>query len=85
MGITAIVSGGSSTELSLLSSVGMGLGSLFAAVALVFLLGYLDLFTAASWRDRQQQKALVAGIIPLLVVFVGIVLFQAMLVLSGAS
>ena len=80
MGLTAIVSG-SSSDISMVVPVGMGIGSLFASVALAFLLGYLDLFDAASREDKSQKMTLVATILPLTVTFAAIVLYQAMQVL----
>lgn len=80
MGLTAIVSG-SSSGISMVVPIGMGIGSLFASVALAFLLGYLDLFDAASREDRSQKMTLVATILPLTVTFAAVVLYQALQVL----
>lgn len=85
MGLTAIVSNAPSSEVSLLSRVGVGVGSLFVSVALIFLLGYLDLFDAAGWESDQHRRTLVATIIPLAVVFAAIVFFQAFQVLQPGS
>lgn len=83
MGLTAIVSG-SSAGIPSISVVGMGVGSLFASVGLVFLLGYLDLYDAAERDDERQRRTIVAAILPLVVVFAAIVLFQALRVLNPA-
>jgi hypothetical protein len=81
MGLIAIVSGTLSSDVSTLSSVGTGAGSIFVSVTLMFLLGYLDLFDAINPEETSQKTTLVATILPLAVTFVSIVLYQAMEVL----
>lgn len=81
MGLTAIVSSASagvSSATSLLSPVGVGVGGIFVAVALVALLAYLDLFDASEQEQSSVRSMLVATIIPLLLTFSGIVLFQSL-------
>lgn len=90
MGLTAIISSsassssasaGSAAATSLVSSVGLGVGGIFVAVALVLLLAYLDVFNAADWGDERVSKMLVATILPLGVTFGSIVLYQSLQVI----
>jgi amino acid transporter len=81
MGLTAIVSSATSTAVSMLSPVGMGVGGVFVAGALLFLLSYLDMLDASSVEDQQLRQTLVAIIVPLAVVFAGVVAFQSIQVL----
>lgn len=81
MGLTAIVSGTSSASASLLSSIGMEAGSIFVSVALIFLLGYLNLFDAIGKQDESQKQTILAATLPLVVAFSAIVLYQVLLVL----
>lgn len=70
--------GASASALSLLSPLGMGIGSIFVATALIFLLAYLDLLSASAADDPQLRTTLVITILPLLVTFGGIVLFKSL-------
>jgi len=56
----------------------VGVGGIFVAVALVALLAYLDLFDASEQEQSSVRSMLVATIIPLLLTFSGIVLFQSL-------
>lgn len=90
MGLTAIVSsaassssagaGVSASATSLLSPVGAGVGGIFVAAALIYLLAYLDLLDAVD-VDPPVRTAIVSAIIPLFVVFAGIVTFRTLALL----
>jgi hypothetical protein len=88
MGATAVVSssassasssaaGVSATVTSLLSPVGMGIGGIAVAVALVYLLARLDVVSAKNDVDEDARRMLVATVIPLALTFAGIVAFNA--------
>jgi len=64
------------TGLSATSGVGAGIGGVFAVAALVYALAYLDLADAAEADYGHVKQVLVASIVPLFVVFLGIVLFE---------
>jgi hypothetical protein len=92
MGLTAAVSssastasssaaGVSETVTSLLSPVGMGVGGIVVAIALVGVLAYLDIISATPDRTDRIEQTLVAAAIPLGFTFAGIVAFQTMTVL----
>lgn len=92
MGLTAIVSssassasssaaGASASVTSMLSPVGAGIGGVFVAAALIWLLAYLDLLDASELQSDRFRQTLAATIIPLFVVFVGIVTFRTMALL----
>jgi len=88
MGATAVVSssassasssaaGVSATVTSLLSPVGMGIGGIAVALALVYLLARLDVVSAKDEVDEDVRRMLVATVIPLALTFAGIVAFNA--------
>jgi len=88
MGATAVVSssassasssaaGVSATVTSLLSPVGMGVGGVAVALALVYLLARLDIVSAREDVDERVQRMLVATVVPLALTFAGIVAFNA--------
>jgi hypothetical protein len=88
MGTTAVVSssassatssaaGVSATVTSLLSPVGMGVGGVAVALALVYLLARLDVLSAKENVDGRVRNMLVATIVPLALTFAGIVAFNA--------
>lgn len=56
-------------------------GGLFAAVALIFLLAYLDLYIASDDENLLLRRLLQAAIIPLLATFAGIVLFESLTII----
>lgn len=56
-------------------------GGLLAAVSLIFLLAYLDLYIAADDENRLLRRLLQAAILPLLVTFAGIVLFESLVII----
>lgn len=83
MGLSAI-SSSTGSGLGPYLSVGLGIGSLFLAVALVYLLAYLNLLAATELDPvvkRYVRRTVVALIVPLLVAFAGIVLLKSLMVL----
>lgn len=90
MGLTAIISsaassssagaGVSASVTSMLSPVGAGIGGIFVAAALIYLLAYLDLLDAVD-SDTRIRGALIATIIPLFIVFMGIVGYRTLALL----
>lgn len=83
MGLTAIVSSssasaGSASATSLMSAVGLGVGGVFVAAALIVLLAYLDLADASERLNEHARTMLVATILPLGLTFSAIVLFQSL-------
>ena len=95
MGLTAITSAATSSAatssassaatssaISLTSTVGAGVGGIFVAAALVFLLAYYDLLGASDEVNEQVGQAVLTAIVPLGFVFAGIVLFHSMQVLN---
>lgn len=83
MGLTAIVSSssasaGSASATSLMSAVGLGVGGVFVAAALIVLLAYLDLVDASERLSEHSRTMLVATILPLGLTFSAIVLFQSL-------
>lgn len=70
----------------LYTSIGLGVGGIFVAVALVYLLAYLDLLDALRTDDEaigDLKMALVAAAIPLFVTFGGIVLYRSLVVIGS--
>lgn len=65
----------------MLSSVGVGVGSVFVALALVALLAYLNLLDADEGTDEELRTTVVATVLPLAVAFVAIVVFESMRVI----
>lgn len=82
MGVTVVDSGivvaGEATGLSATSQVGAAIGGVFATVALIYALAYLDLVDAAEPDYGHIQLLLISSIVPLAVVFVGIILFEVL-------
>lgn len=83
VGFTAIAASGSSpgsievgSTISLYSSVGPGVGGLFVSIALVAALAYFDLLQGAE-ADVGIQRYVLSAIIPLLLTFTTIVLFES--------
>lgn len=88
MGLTTIVSSSasssasaSSSSLSLLSPVGIGVGGIFVAVALLALLAYFDLLDARQRPAPKLKRTLATMIVPLLFTFGGVVVFESLQVL----
>lgn len=87
MGGIAIISRGVTTagdSMNLLpmdSPVGVGPGGLYVAVALVFSLAYLHILKAGDVKDpisNQLRAMLISVSFPLLITFLGIVLFEGL-------
>ncbi len=68
----------SASAISLLSPIGLGVGGIFVAATLIFLLAYFDLFDTADITNPQLRTTLLVTIVPLLLTFAGIVLFQSL-------
>lgn len=92
VGLTAIVSSAgssasssassaSSSALSLLSPVGLGVGGVFVAAALILLLAYFDILTATDDADASLRRTLIATIIPLAAAFAAVIAFHTLMVL----
>ena len=78
MGLTAITSSAASAAISLLSPVGLGVGGVFIAAALVLLLSSYDLLDAADYDHEGVRTTMLAMIVPLMITFGGIVLFKSL-------
>lgn len=88
MGLTAISSGAASSAsssagvsasvTSLLTPVGLGVGGVFVAAMLVYLLAYLDIVKTFDANVEYHKRTLLAGIIPLLIAFGSIVLYKSL-------
>lgn len=83
MSLTAIVSSNAPADsLSLLSTQGVGIGGIFVTALLAYLLAYLNV-VEASERNRQGLRSLlVAAIVPLALVFAGIVTFESLTIIG---
>lgn len=91
MGATAVVSssaaGSSSTAgvsasvTSLLSPVGVGVGSVVVALALVYVLAHLDVISARPNANERTRQLLIASAIPLGVAFAATVAFRTLQIL----
>lgn len=73
---TSSASASATSIASLLSPVGMGIGGVFVAAALIVLLAYFDILDAADGNET-VRRTLVASIIPLALAFTGVVAFQS--------
>lgn len=60
-----------------------GLGGLVAAVALIYLLGYIDIVSATD-APASLRRTLIAVALPLFLVFVSVVLVRSLSILAGA-
>ena len=80
MGSIAGVSGSAAgvSATSLLTSIGLGVGGIFVAGALILLLAYLDILEAFERDDRHIRILLFAGVSPLSITFAAIVVFESM-------
>jgi hypothetical protein len=68
------------------ATVGLGVGGVFVAVALVYAFAYLDLLAAAPIEEHTASRlraTLLAVAVPLVVAFGGIVLFRSLQVVGG--
>jgi len=94
MGLVAIISsvlgsssagagsaGAGAGALGLFTSVGAGVGGIFVAATLIYLLAYLDLFDAAEVENPELRRTVVAITIPLGMAFAGVVLFNTLQIL----
>jgi len=61
--------------------LGLGVGGVFVAAALILLLAYLDVSDAGGDENAQVRRTLLATIVPLALTFGGIVLYQSLQVL----
>lgn len=79
MSIAAVAhSGGSSVgSLALYSQIGVGIGGIFVAALLVYLLGYTQVLEASERDDRRLRLLLVSAILPLQFAFVGLIAFES--------
>lgn len=75
---SASASSASTSVASLVSPVGMGVGGVFLAAALILLLAYFDVFTATDDPNDAVRTTLVASIVPLSIAFAGVVVFQTL-------
>lgn len=56
--------------------VGLGIGGVFVTVAVILLLAYFDVLNAMDDADESIRTTLVASIVPLAIVFLGVVAFR---------
>lgn len=84
MGAIAGVSGSAAgaSVTSLLTPVGISVGGIFVAGALILLLAYFDLLGASERNIHEVQMLLLAAIGPLLITFGAIVVFESIQVLG---
>lgn len=83
MSLTAIVSSNAPADsLSLLSSQGVGIGGIFVTALLAYLLAYLNVVEASERNRRGLRSLLVAAIVPLALVFAGIVTFESLTIIG---
>jgi hypothetical protein len=85
---TAIVSGGGSVVGTLIgvsteanvqpSEVGVNAITLTVALVLIYLLAYSHLLTASDLGNRELERALVAAVVPLGVVFAVVIVYSAL-------
>ena len=69
---------GVSSATSLLSPVGLGVGSVFVAAALILLLAYYDVIDASDIHDDRTRTMLGTAIAPLLVAFIADVAYSTL-------
>lgn len=91
MGATAVVSssaagsassaGVSASVTSLLSPVGVGVGGVIVALALVYVLAHLDVVSARPDANERTRRVLIASAIPLGFAFAGTVVFRTLQIL----
>lgn len=63
---------------SLTLPVGLGIGGVFVTAAVILLLAYFDVLNATEDADESIRMTLVASIVPLAIVFVGVVVFRTL-------
>lgn len=79
MGLSLLGPGGTES-IPIRASVEIGPGDIFVAVVLIYALAYLYLLDPLEIEDQQLRQIrvmLVAAVVPLLVAFIGIVLFTS--------
>lgn len=86
MGLTAIMSSVSSTApnsppIGLNSSIGLGIGGVFVAIALISLLVYFDILNSSENQRTHIRRTVFAFVVPLGFTFTGIVLFKTIALL----
>lgn len=62
----------------MLSTVGVGIGGMFVAVALLVLLGHMEATDALGADQGWFPRVVAAFVLPLGVTFAGVVLFQVL-------
>ncbi|WP_254538296.1 hypothetical protein [Halomarina litorea] len=82
MVLTSIVSSTTASAISLFTSVGLGVGGVFVAAALLVMLGHMDLRGAAGDERRRTKYTIAAFVLPLSLTFAGMMVFQTMQVLA---
>jgi hypothetical protein len=70
--------------LPIVSPLDAGLGGLFASIGLVYLLGYLNLLDAAD-ASETLERTLIALLLPLFLVFAGIVVDRSLAILFAGA
>lgn len=79
MGMVAVSAGASSPNaFSALLTPAIGTGGIFVTAVLTYLLGYLNVVSASERNLEQVRSLLVVAVLPLLVVFLSIVLFESL-------
>lgn len=73
--------GSLSSVTSMTSAIGLGVGGVFVSVALIYLLAYFNLLDSADIEFAPVRGFVAATIVPLALVFAGIVAFQALEIL----
>lgn len=73
---------GQASALPIVSPLEAGLGGLFASIGLVYLLGYLNLLDAADGNES-LRRTLIALLLPLFLVFAGVVVDRSLAILSA--
>lgn len=71
----------STSVASLTSPVGLGIGGVFVAAALIVLLAYFDVVDATEEADTSVRTTVVAAFVPLVIAFVGVVAFHTLAIL----
>lgn len=72
-----------STELlSVFAAVGLGTGSIFITMLLVYLLAYLNVVEASERRRDHLRSLLIAMSVPLVFVFTGVIIFQSLRIID---
>lgn len=78
MSSTSAGAGVSASATSLLAPVGLGVGGIFVAAALIYLLTYFELVSVADRNVTEVRQTLIVTIVPLIAVFGGIIVFHTL-------